>query len=76
MLHYLGTSSEDTLCRVGSPRAQKNTQLLPINPQVPFSALIPHEKPLAIDLLSRMLNFDPAKRVTCEEVLNHLYLQI
>jgi len=29
----------------------------------------------AIDLLKKMLTFDPTKRITVEEALNHPYLQ-
>ncbi|KAK0459090.1 kinase-like domain-containing protein [Desarmillaria tabescens] len=76
ILHYLGTPSEDTLRRVGSPRAQDYIRSLPIKPRVPFSTLFPHANPLAIDLLSGMLCFDPAKRISCEEALNHPYLQV
>ncbi|KAJ7874828.1 kinase-like domain-containing protein [Mycena olivaceomarginata] len=75
ILHYLGTPSEDTLRRVGSPRAQDYIRSLPIKPRVPFSTLFPHANPLAIDLLSQMLCFDPAKRISCEQALAHPYLQ-
>ncbi|KAF7298102.1 Protein kinase domain-containing protein [Mycena chlorophos] len=76
ILHYLGTPSEDTLRRVGSPRAQDYIRSLPIKPRVPFSTLYPHANPLAIDLLSKMLCFDPAKRISCEQALAHPYLQV
>jgi len=76
ILHYLGTPSEDTLRRVGSPRAQDYIRSLPIKPRVPFATLFPRANPLAIDLLSQLLNFDPAKRITCEQALNHPYLAV
>ncbi|KAG2159099.1 kinase-like domain-containing protein [Suillus bovinus] len=76
ILHYLGTPSEDTLRRVGSPRAQDYIRSLPIKPRVPFQTLYPHANPLAIDLLQQMLCFDPAKRISCEAALNHPYLQV
>ncbi|PFH53770.1 hypothetical protein AMATHDRAFT_136698 [Amanita thiersii Skay4041] len=76
ILHYLGTPSEDTLRRVGSPRAQDYIRSLPIKPRIPFSTLFPKANPLAIDLLSQMLCFDPAKRISCDQALNHPYLQV
>lgn len=76
ILHYLGTPSEDTLRRVGSPRAQDYIRSLPIRPRIPFSTIYPHANPDAIDLLTKMLAFDPAKRISCEEALAHPYLAV
>ncbi|KAG8930921.1 Mitogen-activated protein kinase [Tulasnella sp. 418] len=76
ILHYLGTPSEDTLRRVGSPRAQDYIRSLPIKPRIPFSSLYPQANPQAIDLLSKLLAFDPAKRISCEEALQHPYLSV
>ncbi|KAF9577405.1 Mitogen-activated protein kinase [Lunasporangiospora selenospora] len=39
-----------------------------------FQQLYPRASPLAIDLLERLLNFDPAARITVEEALAHEYL--
>lgn len=39
-----------------------------------FRALFPDANPLAIDLLEKMLQFNPAKRITVEEALAHPYL--
>ncbi len=41
-----------------------------------FSTLFPRANPLALDLLAQLLNFDPAKRITCEQALNHPYLAV
>ena len=57
-------------------QAQDYIRSLPIKPRVPFSTLFPQANPLAIDLLSQMLCFDPAKRISCEQALNHPYLQV
>ncbi|KAN0062236.1 mitogen activated protein kinase 2 [Thecaphora frezii] len=76
ILHYLGTPSEETLRRVGSPRAQVYIRSLPYQPRIPFERLYPKANPLALDLLAQMLEFDPAKRISCEEALKHPYLAV
>ncbi|PWZ02596.1 putative mitogen-activated protein kinase MpkA [Testicularia cyperi] len=76
ILHYLGTPSEETLRRVGSPRAQDYIRSLPYQPRIPFQKLYPQANPLALDLLEKMLEFDPAKRISCEEALQHPYLSV
>lgn len=43
-------------------------------PKIPFQNLYPRASPLAIDLLTKLLTFDPAKRITVEEALAHPYL--
>lgn len=57
-------------------QAQDYIRSLPIKPRVPFATLFPRANPLAIDLLSQLLHFDPAKRITCEQALNHPYLAV
>jgi len=76
ILHYLGTPSETTLRRVGSPRAQDYIRSLPYKTGVPYNQLYPNANPLALDLLSRLLAFDPVQRITCEEALQHPYLSV
>lgn len=43
-------------------------------PTIPFQQLYPRATPLAIDLLEKLLNFDPAARITVEQALAHPYL--
>jgi len=76
ILHYLGTPAEETLCRIGSPRAQEYVRNLPFMPKVSFQRLFPNANPDALDLLDRMLAFDPSQRVSVNEALEHRYLQI
>jgi mitogen-activated protein kinase 7 len=76
ILHLLGTPSEETLSRIGSPRAQAYVRDLPFMPKVPFQRLFPNANPDALDLLDRMLAFDPSSRISVEEALEHRYLHI
>jgi mitogen-activated protein kinase 7 len=76
ILHYLGTPNEETLSRIGSPRAQEYVRNLPYMPKIPFQRLFPQANPDALDLLDRMLAFDPSSRISVEEALEHRYLHI
>lgn len=44
---------------------------LPIKPRIQFKTLYPTASPLALDLLQKLLLFDPAKRIECQEALEH-----
>ena len=76
ILHYLGTPNEETLSRIGSPRAQEYVRNLPFMAKVSFARLFPNANPDALDLLDRMLAFDPSSRISVEEALEHRYLHI
>ncbi|CAG8484764.1 9859_t:CDS:10 [Paraglomus occultum] len=74
ILNILGTPDEETLSRVGSEKAQEYIRGLPEMPKKPFSQLYPQANPLALDLLEKLLKFDPATRITVEGALAHRYL--
>lgn len=76
ILHFLGTPSEETLQRIGSQRAQEYVRSLPFMQRIPFKQLFPNANPEALDLLDKMLAFDPSDRITVEEALEHPYLKI
>jgi serine/threonine protein kinase len=76
ILHYLGTPNEETLLRIGSPRAQEYVRNLPYMPKKSWAALFPSANEAALDLLDKMLAFDPSSRVSVEAALEHRYLQI
>jgi len=72
----LGTPTERALRRVGSPRAQEYIRSLPFKPGVPWHQQFPGGNPKGLDLLSRLLSFDPSERLSCEQALNHPYLAV
>ncbi|KAK8092824.1 Mitogen-activated protein kinase spm1 [Apiospora kogelbergensis] len=76
ILHILGTPNEETLARIGSSRAQEYVRNLPYMAKKPFASLFPNANPDALDLLDRMLAFDPSSRISVEEALQHPYLKI
>lgn len=76
ILHILGTPNEETLSRIGSPRAQEYVRNLPFMPKKAFPQLFPAANPDALDLLDKMLAFDPSSRISVDQALEHPYLQI
>lgn len=76
ILHILGTPNEETLSRIGSPRAQEYVRNLPFMAKKSFPSLFPNANPDALDLLDHMLAFDPSRRISVEAALEHPYLAI
>ncbi|KAL5764196.1 hypothetical protein ACOSP7_016549 [Xanthoceras sorbifolium] len=70
----LGSPDDSDLGFLRSDNARKYVKQLPHVPKQPFAVKFPNVSPLAIDLAEKMLVFDPAKRITVEEALNHPYL--
>lgn len=50
-------------------------QSLPFKPKVPWTKLYPDADPKALDLLDKMLTFNPHKRIEVEDALAHPYLE-
>ncbi|TQD74996.1 hypothetical protein C1H46_039464 [Malus baccata] len=70
----LGSPDDSDLGFLRSDNARKYVKQLPHFPKQPFAEKFPNVSPLAIDLAERMLVFDPSKRITVEEALNHPFL--
>ncbi|RHY53682.1 hypothetical protein DYB38_000933 [Aphanomyces astaci] len=64
----LGTPTEDELHFVTSEKARRFMKSQPNKPKIPLDRLFPNVKPNALDLLDKMLVFDPSKRISVEEV--------
>ncbi|KAF4393324.1 hypothetical protein CsatB_024639 [Cannabis sativa] len=74
IINVLGSQRETDIEFIDNPKARKFIKSLPYSRGTHFSRLYPHADPLAIDLLERMLVFDPTKRITVTEALQHPYM--
>ncbi|PKI36887.1 hypothetical protein CRG98_042729 [Punica granatum] len=75
ILSVLGTQKEADLEFIQSAMARKYVKSLPHCRGIPLSSLFPLADPLELDLLEKMLVFDPRKRITASEALKHPYLE-
>eukprot|EP00262_Sarcandra_glabra_P004487 TRINITY_DN15569_c0_g1_i1.p1 TRINITY_DN15569_c0_g1~~TRINITY_DN15569_c0_g1_i1.p1 ORF type:complete len:424 (-),score=44.97 TRINITY_DN15569_c0_g1_i1:431-1564(-) len=73
LTELIGTPTEAELGFVRSEKARMYIQQLPRHPRQPLARVFPHVHPVAIDLVERMLTFDPTRRITVEEALAHPY---
>ncbi|KAJ1668569.1 MAPK protein hog1 [Coemansia sp. RSA 1813] len=71
----LGTPPDDVIQTIGSENTLRFVQSLPRREPVPFRTRFPNIDPLAVDLLEKMLVFDPRRRITAAEALAHPYLE-
>lgn len=70
----LGTPPDDVIQTIASENTLRFVQSLPKRERVPFSKKFPSADPLALDLLEKMLVFDPRSRINAPDGLAHEYL--
>ncbi|XP_017841849.1 mitogen-activated protein kinase ERK-A [Drosophila busckii] len=75
ILGVLGSPSQEDLECIINEKARNYLESLPFKPNVPWSRLFPNADPLALDLLGKMLTFNPHKRIAVEDALAHPYLE-
>ncbi|KAJ8448311.1 hypothetical protein Cgig2_021939 [Carnegiea gigantea] len=71
----IGSPDDSSLGFVRSNHARKYVKELPRYRKQLFSARFPSMSAVAVDLLEKMLVFDPSKRITVDEALCHPYLE-
>jgi len=74
ILGILGSPSNEDLNCIINEKARSYLQSLPFKPKIPWDRLYPNAHPQALDLLERMLTFNPHRRIKVEEALAHPYL--
>ncbi|KAF8633612.1 hypothetical protein AX15_001397 [Amanita polypyramis BW_CC] len=70
----LGTPPDDVIETICSENTLRFVRSLPKRNRVPFSQKLRTSDPDALDLLERMLVFDPRKRIDATESLAHSYV--
>ena len=71
----LGRPDEPDLEFITSDKAKRFMRGLPPKPKVPFSTLYPKANRRALDLLDRMLVFNPHRRISVEDALADPYME-
>lgn len=74
IVNILGSQKDFDLEFIDNPKAKRFIKSLPYSPSTSLSRLYPTAHPLAIDLLQKMLVFDPTKRISVTEALQHPYM--
>lgn len=75
ILGVLGSPTPDDLQCIINEKARSYLQSLPYKPKVPWTKLYPNADSKALDLLDKMLTFNPHKRIVVEDALAHPYLE-
>ncbi|KAH7971985.1 hypothetical protein HPB52_004638 [Rhipicephalus sanguineus] len=75
ILGVLGSPGPDDLNCIINEKARSYLQSLPHKAKIPWSKLYPDADPKALDLLDKMLTFNPHRRINVEEALAHPYLE-
>ncbi|AES70610.1 mitogen-activated protein kinase 7 [Medicago truncatula] len=73
IISVLGSQKSD-LDLIVNPKTKAFIKSLPYTQGTHFSQLYPQADPLAMDLLQKMLVFDPTKRISASEALQHPYM--
>lgn len=75
ILDVLGTPTLEEFYAINSRRSRDYIRALPFRKKRNFADVYPNASVAAVDFLTKTLTFDPKKRLTVEEALEHPYLE-
>jgi mitogen-activated protein kinase 1/3 len=75
VISVLGTQSYEDICFITNQQALDYLKSLPKRSKQNLQMLFPQANPMALDILGKMLAFNPNKRYSAEECLNHPYFE-
>ena len=71
---FVGTPGDEEIREIPNPLSRDKVMRVVKRPRKDLDAMFANSNPMAVDLLRRMLVFDPRKRITVDEALEHPYL--
>ncbi|GIQ91980.1 hypothetical protein KIPB_015490, partial [Kipferlia bialata] len=74
IIEITGRPSAEDMQSIQSPFAHTMLESLPPSRPRPLSDIIPSAPADAIDLMQKILTFNPDKRLSCHDILRHPYL--
>ncbi|KAK1442042.1 STKc MAPK [Babesia gibsoni] len=75
IFNIIGTPSEADIAAIAKPDVRRYVRMFHKRSPIDFRKRFRASSPLAIDLLKRMLTFDPEKRITVNDALKHEYFK-
>lgn len=75
IIDVIGYPSEEDLTFINNQHSLSYLRRLPRKQPIQWEHKIPHATPLALDLLSKMLSFNPDKRISVAEAIEHPYFK-
>jgi len=75
IFNVLGTPAAEEMKFISNDKALEYIKSLKKKPKIPFNKIYKDANPLALDLMERMLTFNPHKRISIDEALAHPYLK-
>lgn len=75
ILDFFGTPTEEEINNVPKEKSRKLLKNFPKKKGKNLETYFATASPLAIDLLKKLLTFDPSKRISVDQALRHPYLE-